>query len=242
MIDSDRLRKFSWFLFSFFVFLLAFGTSGFKYFWHAVFFISFSALIWNLYLIYVCEKFALYITSVLVSVVGIFCWLASVSAYLVAARFWGKTSVIALLIGLVPIGVSSLAYLVLASGKPSFHPFEYDGIKVQPRPQAKQRKSTAYSPLLVAGATTLAASVFTKTLGPLSAGMVAMFGLTTFSVALLFHVRHIIRGLRLLRAQEKNMPKPYTFMQIDEIREARNHWWLSRLFKWIARWRKSSGA
>ncbi|EPN30071.1 hypothetical protein A244_39228 [Pseudomonas syringae pv. actinidiae ICMP 18807] len=38
------------------------------------------------------------------------------------------------------------------------------------------------------------------------------------------------------------MLTPYTFMQIDEIREARNRWWLSRLFKWLASWGKSSGA
>ncbi|EPN29927.1 hypothetical protein A244_39583, partial [Pseudomonas syringae pv. actinidiae ICMP 18807] len=33
---------------------------------------------------------------------------------------------------------------------------------------------------------------------------------------------------------EKSMPTPYTFMQIDEIREARNRSWLGRLFKRVA--------
>lgn len=239
MIDSDKLRKFSWFLLCFFIFLLAFGPSGFKYFWRVFFLISYSAFVWNLYLVYVCEKFTLYITSVLVSVVGIFCLLASTSAYLVASKFWGKTSVAALLVGGVPIVVACLTYLILASSRPTFHPFEYDGIKVQPCPQKKLRKSSAYSPLLVAGATALVASIFIKAMGGLTGGMVAMLGLTAFSVALLFHVRHIIRGLRTLRTQEKTMPIPYTFMQIDEIREARSHWWLSRLFKWVVSWRKS---
>lgn len=242
MIDSDKLKKFTWFLFGFFVLLFAFGPSGFKYFWPVYFIVSLSVFIWTLYLVYVCEKFTLYMTSILITVISLFCLLASTAAYLVAAEFWGKTSITALMMWPVPIGIVSLTYLILENGKSSFHPFEYDGIKVQPRPQKKQKSSTAYSPLLVAGATTLAASIFTKAAGTLTAGMVAMFGLLAFSVALLFHARHIIRGLRALRIQEKTMPTPYTFMQIDEIREARSRWWLSRLFKWVASWRKSSGA
>jgi hypothetical protein len=145
------------------------------------------------------------------------------------------------MVGLFPMSVTLLTYLVLANGKSSFHPFEYDGIKVQPRPQNKQKTSAAYSPLLVAGATTLAASIFTKTVGFLTTGMVVLFGMLALSVTILFYARHIIRGLRTLRIQEKTMPTPYTFMQIDDIREARSRWWLSRLFKWVASWRKSPG-
>jgi hypothetical protein len=242
MIDSDKLKKFTWFLFGFFVFLFAFGPSGFKYFWPVYFVVSLSAFMWMLYLVYACEKFTLYMTSVLIAVVGIFCLFASTSAYLIAARFWGKASITALMMWSVPIGIVSITYLVLANGKSSFHPFEYDGIKVQPRPQNKQKTSTAYSPLLVAGATTLAASIFTKTVGFLTTGTVVLFGMLALSVTILFYARHIIRGLRTLRIQEKTMPTPYTFMQIDDIREARSRWWLSRLFKWFASWRKSPGA
>ena len=242
MIDSQNIKKISWGFFGFLVFFMVFGPSNLKYFWQAFFIVSLLAFMCTIYLVYVCERITFYLSSILVAVVGAFSYMACTAAYVIGASFWGKTSIAALMVGLFPMGVTLLTYLVLANGKSSFHPFEYDGIKVQPRPQAKQRKSAAYSPLLVAGATTLAASVFTKALGPLSAGMVAMFGLTTFSVALLFHVRHIIRGLRLLRAQEKTMDTPFTFMQIDEIREARSRWWLSRLFKWAASWRKSPGA
>lgn len=242
MIDSNNLKKFTWFLFVFLVFLLAFGPSGFKYFWPAFVVVLLSALMWTFYLVYACERFAVYITSIIIMVVGVFSLMACTAAYLVASRFWGKTSIAALMIWPVPVGIVSLTYWVLANGKPSFHPFEYDGIKVQPRPQKKQKISTAYSPLLVAGVTTLAASMFTKTVGSLNTGMLAMFGLTIFSMTVLFYARHIIRGLRTLRIQEKTMPTPYTFMQIDEIREARSRWWFSKLFKWVASWRKSPGA
>ncbi|MGN2434005.1 hypothetical protein [Pseudomonas syringae] len=242
MIDSTKLKKFTWFLFVFLVSILALGLSKIHYFGPVYLTIFLCALIWTLYLVYACERFTLYTISVLVAVVIFFCFIASLSAYLVAARFWGKASAAALMAGLVPAGLTSLTYLILVNGKPSFHPFEYDGIKVQPRPQKRLKKATAYSPLLLAGVTTLAASIFIKVAGALTAGAVAMFGLTAFSIGLLFHARHIIRGLRTLRIQQKTMPTAYTFMQIDEIREARSRWWLSRLFKWIASWRKSSGA
>ncbi|AAY40009.1 hypothetical protein [Pseudomonas syringae] len=242
MIDSDKLKKFSWFLFVFLVSILALGLSSFKYFLPVYFTIFLCAITWTLYLVYVCESFTLYMTSLLVTIASIFCSFASLSAYLVATKFWGKASAPALMAGLAPFGITSLTYLLLVNGKPSFHPFEYDGIKVQPRPEKKQKKTIAYNPLLIAGATTLAASIFIKAAGALTAGMVAMFGLTTFSIALLFHARHIIRGLRDLRLHQKTMPTPYTFMQIDEIRKARRRWWLSRLFQWVASRRKSPGA
>lgn len=242
MIASDKLKKLTWLLFVMFVFLLAFGPSGFKYFWPVYLVMSFSALIWTLYLVYVCEKFVVYITSMIITIVGIFSLMACTAAYLIAAKLWGKTSVAALMIWPVPMGIVSLTYLVLASGNSSFHPFEYDGIKVQPRPQKEQKASTAYSPLLVGGATSLATSIFIKAVGSLATGMFIMFGMTVCSVTFLFYARHIIRGLRTLRIQEKSLPTPYTFMQIDEIRAARSRWWMSRLFKWVGAWRKSPNA
>ncbi|VVP52999.1 hypothetical protein [Pseudomonas fluorescens] len=241
MIDSQNIKKISWGFFGFLVFFMVFGPSNLKYFWQAFFVMSLLAFMCTIYLVYVCEKITFYLTSILVAVAGAFSYLACTAAYVIGASFWGKTSIAALMLGLFPMGVTLLTYLVLANGKSSFHPFEYDGIKVQPRPQNKQKTSAAYSPLLVAGATTLAASIFTKSAGFLTTGMVALFGMLAVSVTFLFYARHIIRGLRTLRIQEKTMPTPYTFMQIDDIREARSRWWLSRLFKWFASWRKSPG-
>ncbi|MNE76435.1 hypothetical protein D3C80_1726700 [compost metagenome] len=95
---------------------------------------------------------------------------------------------------------------------------------------------------MLAGATTLAASVFVKSAGIPAGGVAGTLILTFSSIWILVQMRHSIRGLRTLRIQEKTMLTPYTFMQIDEIREARSRWWLSRLFKWVASWRKSPSA
>ncbi|KPB54252.1 Uncharacterized protein AC511_2962 [Pseudomonas coronafaciens pv. oryzae] len=34
---------------------------------------------------------------------------------------------------------------------------------------------------------------------------------------------------------------PYTFANIEEIREARSKWWLSRLFNWLTSHRSKPG-
>ncbi|MCI3947873.1 hypothetical protein K0038_04983 [Pseudomonas syringae] len=240
MIDADKLKRGSWMLLGILILFLALAPSNLPYFWHLFFIISFLALTWTLYLIYVCERYTLYMTSLIMSATGSFSLLASSAAYFAAAKFWGKESVLTAMIGLSPLALSVLMYLFLASNKPSFHPFEYDGIKVQTRPQTKQSRSTVYNPILVAGITTLAASIFTKVMGALTSGLVATFGLIACSLTLLFYARHVIRGLRALRIKEKTMPAPYTFMHIDEIREARNRWWMGRLLKWITARGRSS--
>ncbi|WP_349974534.1 hypothetical protein [Pseudomonas sp. WHRI 8519] len=242
MIDATNIKKVSWGLLGVFVFFLALGPSKLKFFWPAFFMISLAALGWTLHLIYTCEKFTTYILSLVLTTTGIFSLLSCNLAYHAATRFWIGADGAAFQIALAPMAITALTYLVLVNGKPSFHPFEHDGIKVQPRPQRKQKPSTVYSPLFVAGVTTLAASAFTKEIGILTSELVASFGLLACSMTLLFYARHIIRGVRSLRNQEKTMPKPYTFMHIEGIRKARSHWWMSRLFKWIASWRASPGA
>lgn len=235
MINSSNIKKLSWTLFAILVLFMAIGPSNLAYFWPAFFGLSLLAFCWTLYLVYVCESFTIYMTSLLATGVGIFSILSCTAAYLAAARFLGEASAAAFLLGFIPAGVTCLAYWLLAKGKPSFHPFEYEGIKVRPRSEGKQKVATSYNPVLIAGITTLAASVFTNMAGALTAGMVGMFGLMATSVTLLFYARHTLRGLRILRAQEKAMPVPYTFMQIDDIRQARSRWWLSRLFNRLVR-------
>ncbi|MCF5804070.1 hypothetical protein ALP72_00885 [Pseudomonas coronafaciens pv. coronafaciens] len=240
MIDAYNLKRGCWILLGILILFLALTPSNLPYFGYLFFFTSFLALAWTLYLIYICESYTIYMASLLISAVGSISLLASSAAYFAAAKFWGKESILTVMTGLSPLVLSILMYLFLASTKPTFHPFEYDGIKVQTRPQTKKNRSTIYNPAMVAGITTLAASMFIKLMGSLTSGLVATLGLITCSLTLLFYARHVIRGLRLLRIKEKTMSSSYTFMQIDEIRDARNRWWLGRLFKWATARGRSS--
>lgn len=234
MISANNIRKMSWTFLSVLVFFMVFGPSNARYFWYVYFGLVLLAVVWTLYLIYVCEKFTIYFISIIVAFFGAFSVLICSVAYAAATNYWGDASVASVVAGLAPVSVTLLTCLILAYGKPSFHPFEYDGLKVQTRYEYKQSPARSYNPVLIAGATTLAASITIKTIGMLAAGMISMLGLQAFCLAALFHARHILRGLRLLRIQEKSMPTPYTFMEIDGIREARGRWWTSRFFNWVA--------
>ncbi|MCI3947919.1 hypothetical protein K0038_05032 [Pseudomonas syringae] len=101
-------------------------------------------------------------------------------------------------------------------------------------------KSARLSAGFISGVGMLASSVFVGSVSELTSSAVAVLGAFFICVGLLVHERHAIRGLRTLRIKQKTLPAPYTFMQIDEIREARSCWWLGRLFKWVASWRTSS--
>jgi hypothetical protein len=236
MIDAHNLKKVSWTLLTFLLSMIALGPSNLEYFWRLYLVVALLAILWTLYLVYFCERFTVYMISLVVAFLGAFCLPICSVAYLAAGSMWGKEGLLPLLLGCAPVGITLLAYYALARGRPSFHPFEYNGLKVQPRYQDRQRSPASYNPVLVAGATTLAASITINSLGHLTAAIVAMVGLQAFCIAALFHARHIIRGLRALRL---SMHTPYTFMQIDQIREARRRWYLGRLFALIASWRKS---
>ena len=166
--------------------------------------------------------------------------LASCGAYWMAARFWGHVSIPSFMLGLSPIGIACLTYWAVVTGKPSFHPFEYDGNKIQLKIRERKKVSSSYMPVWLGAVIVLGINIFTGVLGRDAAGILGMVGLIIVVVTLLFLLRHVLRGLRALKVQEKNMPIPYTFMNIDSIRKARSRWWMSRLFKWVASKVKSS--
>lgn len=71
-----------------------------------------------------------------------------------------------------------------------------------------------------------------------SALPMTLVGLST-TAFLIFYFRHLIRGLRTLRVQEREQGVFYTFENIEEIREARSRWWLVRLYRWASSLRRS---
>lgn len=242
MISAESLRKSGWLAFLVIVLFMALGPSKLPYYWSAYFFGIALMLAWTLYLIYLCEKYTAYMVSLLSTVIGGFAFLACNGAYVAVSGVFGKASITALAAGLAPALLVVLAYLAVIGTRPSFHPFEYDGHKVQTRTAENRRASRSYSTGLIAGLTTLSASLFLKYFGMLTATVVASLVLTACCLAMLFQMRNVIRGLRVLRAKERGMPTPYTFMQIEEIREARSRWWCGRFFKWVASLHGASGA
>ena len=234
ILDSDYLKHGALVCFVVVVMAMILGLSAIPFFWYAYSFIFLLKLSWFLYLVYFCERFTFYLWSVLASVQGFLIILAGSVAYSSAGDIWGSASAEAFIAGLSPMAVVVLAYSISTLTKPSFHPFEYCGNKVKVVPKVRQRGPARYSAALLAGASTLAASIFIKFFGVPAAGVVAALALTICALVILYHLRHSLRALRTLSIKEKTTSVPYAFMEIDEIRQARSRWWLGRFFRWIA--------
>ncbi|MGF6092441.1 hypothetical protein [Pseudomonas sp. 18173] len=237
MIDSQTMKKGSWLVFCSVTFLSALGPSNIEYYWWGYLFFCALFFSWTLYLIYVCESYVVYLVTVLTATIGIFSFLASGLAYLSASNVLGETSVLAIAVGLSPAILVFAVFAIVYFSKPSFFPFECTNnkIAVRARKQSKQKYNIGF----IAGVTTLIGGVFLKSVDALTIDVVAVSICTGCSVAILILLRHTVRGLRTLRIQERNMDVPFTFMEIDEIREARHRWWLGRFFKWILSLRES---
>lgn len=239
---SEAIKTGGWSIFFMIGLFMAFGTFMLGDNWYVYFFLLAMLFIWTLYTVYICERFVLYMRSLIFLCIVGFTLPACVVAYGLATDAMFEVAVYNVLVGLAPAVIVVLSYVWVINTKPVFQPFEYKGNRVQARQNVNVKPTMNYSVPLIAGITTLAASLFLKWAGLLTGGFVSMFIMAGASLFIIFFGRHVIRGLRILGVQEKSMPIPYTFMQIDEIREERSRWWLGRLFKWIASWRKSSGA
>jgi hypothetical protein len=239
ILDSNYLKHGAWVSFIALVFSMAIGLSAVPLFWPAYILGFFLKLSWFLYLIYFCERFTFYLWSVLASVLSFLIILAGSAAYASAADVWDPASAAVFIAGLLPMALVLLTYSLIANTKPSFHPFEYSGNKVRVVPKVSQAKSARYHGALLAGTSTLAASIFVHFFGIPAAGVVGAVVLTTGALVILYHLRHSVRALRTLSIKEKSSSVPYTFMEIDEIRQARNRWWISRLARLVRSWRKS---
>lgn len=239
ILDSDYLKHGAWVSFIALVFSMAIGLSAVPLFWPAYILVFLLKLSWFLYLIYFCERFTFYLWSILASVLSFLIILAGSAAYASTADVWGPASAAAFTAGLLPMALVLLTYSLIANTKPSFHPFEYSVNKVRVVPKVSQAKSARYPGALLAGTSTLAANIFVHFFGIPAAGVVGAVVLTTGALVILYHLRHSVRALRTLSIKEKSSSVPYTFMEIDEIRQARNRWWISRWARLVRSWRKS---
>lgn len=231
MINVQTIRKDCWSLFLAVVFFGLLGPSNIEGFWYV--YLTFVGLYfsWAIYLINACERYVLYFCSY-VAVVFVFSYLASSGAYISMSSVLGKASPLAIVLGLAPFALTCMVFAIIAHSKPSGFPFEIVGNRVSVISKKSHHKK--YNLLFVAGVSTLIGNILLESLGGPTVYLVATIGCTAISIYLLFAGRHFIRGLRTLHNREHGMPTRYTFMQIEELREARGRWWLGRLFKWIA--------
>ena len=241
MIDAKNIKKQIFLMFLMVAFFGVFGPLTLEYFWRWYLLLVVVVFGFSLYLIYCCERFVVFFAAVLSTAIFTFPYIAGSLAYLIASDSFGRGDPRSVAIGIAPFTIVFLMFLVVFYSKASFFPFECVGNRVATRPKTVVN-SKSYNLGLISGVSTLTGSMFLKAVGAETGGMVAIALCTGGSLILLFYFRDSIRGLRTLHIRERKMPTPFTFMQIDEIREARSRWWLGRLFKWLGSLRQSTGS
>lgn len=231
MIDVKTMRKNCWVIFFGVVFFGSFGPWNLRGFWICYLFFVFLYLIWTVYMIYVCERYVLYLAAYLLPIAFLFSYMASSAMYAWISASLGHVWPHASALGGAPFTLACVVLAVIFLSKSSSFPYELTGNRVTVK--VKQSRHTSYNLVFIGGVSTLLSNILSSAVGSSIKGLIVIFGCTATSIYILFMGRHVIRGLRTLHNLERDMPTPFTFMQIDEIREARSRWWLGRLFKWI---------
>lgn len=187
----------------------------------------------SIFLIYVNERFTAFAIQFYAGIILTFTVMSIGGFYTVSKNDFHQNTISAALWGALPLLLVLIAFLIIikARFKPETLPFQTRDGKVYVE---KSNYSATTQSGLIAGVATLISGILLKTLGSAGTGLLISFFLTTLTLYLLFHYRRPIQGLVRLLENEK-VDGHYTFANIEEIREVRSRWWLSRLFKWLAR-------
>lgn len=194
--------------------------------------------IYMLYMRYTCERYTFFATSYSVLFIFSLAFAPACVAYIVVTDDLAGSRIVGALAALLLLSCTVLGYLYIYFTPAVKFPFNVSGNKVA----FSAVDSSGRNVWIIAGMGTLASTLLIKSVTSLTTGILIILIFEFSCLAILIHSRHLIRGLRTLHLQERGMSTPYTFMQIEEIREARSRWWISRFFKWVGSRYKSPSA
>jgi hypothetical protein len=231
----DTVKKGPWMMFFMVAFFGMFGPPGVSYYWYAYTAVLILFFVLAVFLVAVCERYLVFVASIFFSVIGVLVFFMSSLLYLLVSNIFGLGTFESVVLGLLPLVLVVAAIGVVLLAKDSVNDFE----RIDNRVALPTKQQKHYSSGLVAGLITLSGGGLLNLIGQINGGLVGVLVGTSGCVALIIYFRKSIRGLCVLRNQERQMLTPYTFMRIDEIREARNHWWVARSLKWLTSLRSS---
>ncbi|KPZ27010.1 MULTISPECIES: hypothetical protein [Pseudomonas syringae group] len=234
--DARTVKQVSIAIFLLTVTLGVMGPLSFSDGWWIYGLLSFMAFIYMLYIKYMCERYTLFASSYFTLLIFLLAFAPACVSYTIVTEDLGGSKFAGGAVTLLVLASVMLGYLFIYLTPSNEFPFDVSGNKVS----FSARETSSLRSGVIAGLGTLVASSIIGFVTALTTGILIILLFLFGCIFMLVHSRHLIRGLRTLRMQEKKMPIPYTFMQIDEIREARSRWWLSRLFR-VASQRKPPG-
>lgn len=189
--------------------------------------VSLSAFIYMLYIRYRCESYTFFTMSYFTLLIFLLAFAPACVSYITITKDLNGSDITGFFSALLLLSsIMGLHFIIYLTPQKDL-PFLIVGNKVSfNAPETSSLKTS-----IAAGLGTLAASTTVSLFTPFTTGILIIFLFLFICIFMLIHSRHLIRGLRKLRVKERNLPTPYTFMQIDEIRESRSRGWLGRVFK-----------
>lgn len=185
---------------------------------------------YTLYMRYWCERYTTFALSYFTLMISILALAPAWVSYTVVTDDLGGPPAEGRIIAGLLFGFIATLYAGLYLTPPREFAFDVSDNRVS----FSVSSTSAGAEGMIAGVGMLASGTVIKSVTPFTTGILIVLIFLFAGVCTLIHGRDRIRGLRILRKREKNRLTPYTFMQIDEIREARRRWWLGRLFNWLA--------
>lgn len=200
--------------------------------------LSMALLAYALYLRCWCESYTAFALSYFTLMIFLLALAPAWVSYTVVTDDLGGSYIEGGIVALLLFGFIQMLYVVIYVTPARHFPFDVVGNKVT----SDVSNSSGLKGGVIAGLGTVVAGAVIKSFTPFTISIMIVLIFLFASVVMLIHARDRIRGMRTLRIREKTMPTPYTFMQIDEIRQARSRWWISRFCKWVSSRRNSPNA
>lgn len=236
MPDSLTLRKncIKYFLSAPLLFLIV--PWGNLYYWYSWIIVTGLHSAWVLNLVYRNESYTAYMLTLLGYAVFIPAYLSAATLYI-----WHKESPAPpehykYLILSAPYIISAALVAWFATKRTTSSPFYCEDGKAHIFDYAEP-PSTRNQILSVLAF--IAGAAVIDRIGGATAWLLMSGVMLACALYIVYQGRHFIPGLRDLIKEERSSSMRYTFFQIEEIREARRRWWISRFARWLENLLKS---
>ena len=205
---------------------------GYLYIWIAANALN---LAWTLNLLYRNESYTAYMLTLLGYILFTLTYLSTVSLYIGQKESAAAPETMYLSM-MAPYLITAIAATWFAMQRTTSSPFYCDDGKALIFDYAES-PSTMNQILSVLAFTAGATAI--ENIGGATAWLLMSGVMLVCTLYFIYQGRHFIAGLRDLIKEERSASMRYTFFQIEEIREARRRWWISRFARWLENLLKS---
>ncbi|WP_225776012.1 hypothetical protein [Pseudomonas sp. Marseille-Q5115] len=190
---------------------------------------------WTLHLIYRNENYTTYMLTLLGCILFIPTYLSTLALYIGQKESAAAPETMYLSM-MAPYLITAIATTWFAMKRTTSSPFYCDDGKALIFDYAEP-PSTMNQILSVVAFTAGATAI--ENIGGATAWLLMSGVMLVCTLYFIYQGRHFIAGLRDLIKEERSSSMRYTFFQIEEIREARRRWWISRFARWLENLLKS---